>query len=359
MKIIKVNNNKKQIINEIVQSLARGEIIVYPTETCYGVGVDATNQEAVKKILQYKTKRGDKALSVAVANKKMAEEYVHLNNTATNLYNLYLPGPVTVISRGKNKVAIGVQSPDGTLGIRIPNYKLILDAIIKFTKPITATSANASYKKTPYCIDDILQNTSKKQQKLLGLIIDAGTLPKRKPSIVTDTTVEDMKTLRSSEFDFTGFCQEDVNSEEEMDKLSQKIFNKIQGNIGKKMIIILLQGDLGTGKTFFTRSLSKYLKIKNTVSSPTFVLCREYPLAGSKGILYHMDTYRMFSAEEMNDLRCEKMFQSPNIIVIEWADKVRDYIHGFFKNAILIDMHLSHVDINKRKVFYVTKNYSE
>lgn len=357
MKIIKLNNNYDEVIAEAVATLKKGDIVIYPTETCYGVGVDATNQQAVDKVLTYKSKRADKALSVAVADKNMAEEYVEINNTARNLYNLYLPGPITVISRGKNKVANHVQAANGTLGIRIPDYKLVRDLVASFGKPITATSANASYKKTPYKVDDILQNTSQKQQNLIGLIIDAGELPKRKPSIVTDTTVEDLKVVRRSNFDFKNFSQQTLSCEKDTEKFAADIFAKINEFVGKNLIVFLLQGDLGTGKTFFTRALAKHLKVEGTVSSPTFILCREHKLPQTTGRLYHIDTYRMFDASEMDDLRCETMFSPPNIVIIEWADKVRTHIQSFFCNAVVIDMHLKHTEDGKRELLYATRNF--
>ncbi|WP_372369678.1 L-threonylcarbamoyladenylate synthase [Candidatus Uabimicrobium sp. HlEnr_7] len=357
MDIIKFTDNNKEVIAAAIEILNKGGIVIYPTETCYGVGVDATNQQAVNKVLEYKTKRADKALSIAVSDRKMAENYVELNNTATNLYNLYLPGPITVISRGKNKVANHVQALNGTQGIRIPDYKLIRDIVAQFGKPITATSANASYKKTPYHIDDILNNISKKQQKLIGLIIDGGQLPKRKPSIVTDTTVEDLTVVRRSDFDFENFKEYHSSCEKDTEDFSLEIFNKIQSYIGKKLIVFLLQGDLGTGKTFFTRAFAKHLGVKETVSSPTFILCREHQIPEAQGMLYHIDTYRMFEAKEMNDLRCEKMFKAPNILIIEWSDKVRNYIENFFDGAIVVDMYLEHIDMCKRKLLYAIRTF--
>ncbi|BBM82626.1 L-threonylcarbamoyladenylate synthase [Candidatus Uabimicrobium amorphum] len=357
MDIIKLQDNYEEVVAKAVATLKAGNIVIYPTETCYGVGVDATNQQAVDKVLAYKSKRADKALSVAVPHREMAEEYVELNNTAINLYNLYLPGPITVISRGKNKVANHVQAANGTLGIRIPDYKLVRDIAQSFGKPITATSANASYKKTPYKIDDILQNTSQKQQSLIGLIIDAGQLPKRKPSIVTDTTVEDLKVLRRSNFDFKNFSQLTLSCEKDTENFAKEIFDKINEYVGKNLIVFLLQGDLGTGKTFFTRTLSKHLNVEGAVSSPTFILCREHKLPQSEGRLYHIDTYRMFDAKEMDDLRCEQMFNPPNIVVIEWADKVRTHIQPFFHDAIVVDMHLKHIEGEKRELLYAMRNF--
>ena len=78
---------------------------------------------------------------------KKWQKYVVLNDTAKNLYKRFLPGPVTVVSKGKGIVASGIQSELGTLGIRIPDYPPLLMLIKEYGKPIVATSANASYQK--------------------------------------------------------------------------------------------------------------------------------------------------------------------------------------------------------------------
>ena len=69
----------KEIIKEAVRVLRSGGIVIHPTETCYGVGVDATNKKAVDKLLKYKKRPEGKAISIAAANREMAEKYVYLN----------------------------------------------------------------------------------------------------------------------------------------------------------------------------------------------------------------------------------------------------------------------------------------
>ena len=85
MKIIKLSrSNHQKVILEAVKVLKADGLVIYPTETCYGAGVDATNQPAVDKLLTYKTRREGKPLSIAVADKSMASNYVKLNTSALN-----------------------------------------------------------------------------------------------------------------------------------------------------------------------------------------------------------------------------------------------------------------------------------
>ncbi|MCX6816586.1 MAG: L-threonylcarbamoyladenylate synthase, partial [Candidatus Beckwithbacteria bacterium] len=148
MRILK--STQKNIINEAVKVLQADGLVIYPTETCYGAGVDATNQTAVNKLLCYKTRREGKPLSVAVTDIQMAARYVKLNPTAKNLYQKFLPGPLTVVSAGKHQVGSGIESETGTLGVRIPHYPLIIKIINQLGRPVTATSANVSYQPRPY-----------------------------------------------------------------------------------------------------------------------------------------------------------------------------------------------------------------
>src|SRR3989344_3632555 len=93
------SKNYSQIIKIAIDFLSKGKLIVYPTETCYGLGADATNQQAIDQLLKFKSRREGKALSLAMADQVMAETYVELNETAQNLYQNFLPGPLTVVSR--------------------------------------------------------------------------------------------------------------------------------------------------------------------------------------------------------------------------------------------------------------------
>ena len=190
---------KHKVIKQAVNVLKAGGLIIYPTETVYGLGVDATNQEAVNKLLQFKARREGKPLSIAVSDEVMAKKYVKLNEQAKNLYQQFLPGPVTVVSEGRQRVAQGVESEFGTLGMRIPDYPLVIEIVRALGKPITATSANASGKPRPYDVETIFKYTSKKQQTLIDLVLDAGKLPKNPPSTVIDTTLSTPVVMRGGE----------------------------------------------------------------------------------------------------------------------------------------------------------------
>lgn len=353
-KILLDKHNTQEAINQAVYTINQGGIVIYPTETCYGVGIDSTNPTAVAKLLQYKSKRDDKPLSIAVCDKAMAQNYAVFNETAHNIFDNYLPGPITVVCCGLHKVAQGIESNTGTLGIRWPDYRLIEDIIRGCGVPITATSANASYKKTPYCIADIFENISDRQKSLLDLVLDAGILPKRKTSTVIDTTLEGIQILREGDIHFIN-CQDVMShSESETNNFARIIFQEIQSFIGQKLIVIELYGDLGAGKTYFSKFFAQHLGIQTNLVSPTYTICNEYNLEyqNSKIGIFHLDVYRLYSPEEMQDLGMERIFQPPNILLIEWANKISKYIAPFIQDAVLIKIKLEHVNPTTRKIQY-------
>jgi L-threonylcarbamoyladenylate synthase len=353
MKIVKlIAKNHSKIIDEAINVLNDGGIIIYPTETCYGIGVDATNQEAVNTLLAYKTFRDDKPISVAVYNQKLAEKYVTLNKTAKNLYKDYLPGPFTIVSKGKQKVAQGVESDIGTLGIRIPNHTFLLALLKKFNKSITATSANASYKKTPYKIEDILSHTSKKQQELIDLIIDAGELPRNDPSTVIDTTLDDVNILRQGDIIIDHKQKIITSCENETRVFGEKLILNLEKKDLQKPVIIALQGELGTGKTQLCKGIAKQLGITQEVISPTYTICREYKAKKLFKKLYHIDTYKFMEPSEMYEIGWKDMLKPGHLIVIEWAEKISKLIKEEKGNAKIVWINMYHKDESKRIIEY-------
>lgn len=345
MKRIHLNeHNHQEVIQAAIEVLQAGGLIIYPTETCYGIGADATNQEAIDSLMAYKTKRKDKPISVAVTGEEMAAEYVDINGAARNMYDNFLPGPITVVSRGKGKLADGVESSMGTQGIRVPDYPFVLELLAQYGKPITATSANASYKKTPYTIEDILNNTTEKQQALVGLAIDAGELPRRKPSTVVDTTLDNIYIVREGDLELEGARVVDSHSVEDSQRFITRLFHEeLAGVVGKRNIVFLLQGDLGAGKTHLSKFIATELGVKDVVVSPTFAICNEYPgeVDGTPLTFYHMDTYRMYEASEINELRPERIFAAPNVVSIEWANKFTDELQQYIQDSVIVTISIT------------------
>ena len=182
-------------IRKAAKVIKAGGLVVFPSDTVYILAVDPTNQKAVDKLLAFKNRWVGKAISIAVLDKKMAEEYVVLSENAQNIYTNLLPGPFTVVSTGKHKVANGIEAENGTLGIRIPDNSWTHDLVEQLNGPVTATSANLSGRTPNYSVN-FIKKISKKKQAMIDLIVDGGKLPRNKPSTVIDATESEVKILR-------------------------------------------------------------------------------------------------------------------------------------------------------------------
>lgn len=334
---IDTKQNEKEAIEKAVAILKDGGLLIFPCETCYGLGCDATNQQALAKLLDYKKFRGSKPISIAVADKTMAEKYVEINEMAENLYKNYLPGPITVISMSKGKLVPPVVSAQGAVGVRVPGYPFLIEVIKAFGKPITATSANMSYKSAPYNIDQLLKDLPKKSQALVSLILDAGTLPQNPPSTVLDTTMNQLSVLRQGKMEFENALVKNKKILEKNTKLTEETIA-----LGKefadtylkedKPIVLALSGELGAGKTQFTKGIAQSLGVKEIVNSPTYTIINEYPYErNGEKVLAHMDTWRLEN-DELEKSGLIQHLEHGDIVVIEWADKFYQEIAALCDN---------------------------
>jgi|SRR3990172_9056687 len=329
MKVLKKNQIR---IDEIVDNLRNGGLVIMPTETVYIAAVDATNYAAVQKLIKYKNRPFGKPFSVGVADIKMAQGFVKMNQTAHNLYKNFYPGPVTIVCNGKHKVAPGIESELGTLGIFVTDHKLTIDVIKALNKPITTTSANASYQPRPFSIPDLLKYLSDKQKSLIDLIVDIGKVPFREASTVIDTTLDDPAVLRQGEIKIKDKIEILSRSEENTQNIGKELWQKFEKYLGQRALVFALEGPMGVGKTVFTKGLARAIGIKDEVVSPTYNLEEEY----DNGKLHHFDAWRIENTDELNSLGFSKKITDKTVIAIEWADRVTDEIRKYSEEAIII-----------------------
>ncbi|WP_298506866.1 L-threonylcarbamoyladenylate synthase [uncultured Maribacter sp.] len=144
-----------QEINKAIEILQNGGIILYPTDTVWGIGCDATNVEAVKKVYALKQREDSKALICLVAHDGMLER--HIENVPDLAYDIIdlATKPTTIIYDQPKGIAKNLIAEDNTLAIRIASDKFCQYLINKFKKPIVSTSANVSGKPTPKSRNEI------------------------------------------------------------------------------------------------------------------------------------------------------------------------------------------------------------
>jgi L-threonylcarbamoyladenylate synthase len=160
--------NEKMIIRKAVSILKRGGLIVYPTDTVYGIGADATKKKCIEKIYYAKRRPKNKLISALVADKTMLKKYSY----PSKLSMKKLPGKYTFILKMKKELPIA----KGCAGFRIPRHWCVKISK-EFGKPITTTSANISGAVTP----DNIREIKKMFGMSVALYIDGGKL-KGKPS---------------------------------------------------------------------------------------------------------------------------------------------------------------------------------
>lgn len=324
-----IHTDKTNWLNQAVNTLNSGNLLIYPTETSYGLGADATNPSAIDKLLAYKANRLSKAISVAISSKSMASEYISFNPTATNVFDTLLPGPVTLIATSTGKVAPKVESERHTLGIRYSSLPLVSQLVAAFGKPITATSANTSGTKSIYSFSDFQKYVSPSRQAMIDLFLDAGNLPIRPPSTIVDTTLNNPQILRQGQIVFSDLDSSFISSSpQDTIAFAADLITGHLDLLQSKPIILALEGELGAGKTHFAKGIAQALGIDQTVSSPTYTIMKEYPYHTAKisGTFYHLDTWRLHPEETLDDLHLGQKLIPGNLFVIEWQQKANSWI---------------------------------
>jgi len=175
--------------------LSKGGIILYPTDTLYGLGVDALNVEALKKLKQLKGRDEGKPISIIVCDMEMAGVYAEITPLAKKLAEKFLPGKLTLVLKANDKLPEELTSGTGTVGIRIPKHHLCIHIVREFGKPITATSANVADMEAKNSVEEILDQFQERSV-MIDRVIDTGKLPDSLPSTVVDARGEKPIVLR-------------------------------------------------------------------------------------------------------------------------------------------------------------------
>ena len=174
-----IDIDNPQAVKSAVNILEGGGVIIYPTDTLYGFGADASNDEAIYKVNRIKGRSGP--MSIMASDKNTAIGWIDINDEQIEVIKPYLGGAKTLIVPIKqNIVSIKMLGEDNTLGIRVPNNKFCNDLSSQFGKPIVSTSVNRTGKQP---MNDTVQIESAFSSEV-NLIINAGTLPESRGSTI-------------------------------------------------------------------------------------------------------------------------------------------------------------------------------
>ena len=186
-----ITNKEKDLIEKTVSVLKKGGVIVYPTDTLYGLGVDIENDEAVKKLENIKGRPGP--WSIAVSNIKMLSSYAKIPTYHLKFINNKLPGSNTIILESKsNTISNYLLGPNNSIGIRIPDHSIPQKITKLLGRGITSTSVNRTKSKPlndpNLIIKEFFNN--------VDLILDFGKLPNSKASNIYNLIDEKIIKIR-------------------------------------------------------------------------------------------------------------------------------------------------------------------
>jgi len=191
VRVLKALDDLEKAVFEAAQVLRRGGLVIYPTETVYGLGGDARSDDVAKKIFDVKGRKIDSPISIAVSSAETIENFAYIPKEAKGLLRL-VPGPVTLVMRAKGGISKLLLSKGGNIGIRVPDHPVALRLVEAAGFPITSTSANISGSPSPSTVQEAIEQVGPH----VDLALDGGRCAYSVPSTVVDLTVSPFRILR-------------------------------------------------------------------------------------------------------------------------------------------------------------------
>jgi tRNA threonylcarbamoyl adenosine modification protein (Sua5/YciO/YrdC/YwlC family) len=199
IKIYPENPNPKAIA-QILEVLKKGGIIIYPTDTVYGMGCDITNQKAIERICKLRGVKPEKAnFSFICSDLRHISDYIKpIDTTVFRVLKKALPGPFTFIFNANNNVPKLLSSNKKTVGIRVPDNDIAREIVLQLGNPILSTSIHDDDEVIEYSTDPELIH--EKYEDKVDLIVDGG-YGDNEPSTVVDCTSGEFEIIRQGKGD--------------------------------------------------------------------------------------------------------------------------------------------------------------
>jgi len=171
-------------LEEIIDVIKNGGVVIFPTDTVYGFLCDANNKEAVEKIFKIKKRDLEKPISVFVKNIETAKELAFINQEQERFLKRVWRGNVTVVLKSRNKLHSLVLGKNETIGLRVPDYRILNELLDELNIPLGQTSVN-------FAGESPLNNPEKivekfKNEEHINLIFNGGEIVSSQPSTVID-----------------------------------------------------------------------------------------------------------------------------------------------------------------------------
>lgn len=186
---------ESRLIRQAAKLIKKGEVLVCPTDTGYAFSANALDTKAVARVFNLKGRSYANPIHVAVSSIEEAGKYAYINEVARHLASHFLPGALTLVLPKREMIPSILVSGRDTIGIRIPNNRVILNLAAITALPLTATSANISGRPTPYDAEEVLSQLGESIENV-ALILDQGPLLTHELSTIIDLTVNPPQLIR-------------------------------------------------------------------------------------------------------------------------------------------------------------------
>ncbi|MEE9550149.1 MAG: L-threonylcarbamoyladenylate synthase [Candidatus Binatia bacterium] len=184
------------LLSEALEAVRSGEVIVFPTETFYGLGADALNEAAVMRVASLKGRDPENPIPLIITDMNMLKEIVtELPLMAERLINHFWPGPLTLVLPARQGLPTLLMNRDGGVGVRVSSHPVASALVKGLGCPLTATSANSSGKGPAQTIAEARSYFSKQVE----IFIDGGRLEGKKGSTVVEIHGDQLRIIRDGE----------------------------------------------------------------------------------------------------------------------------------------------------------------
>lgn len=192
----KVKDAKAETFSAVIAALERGDLIVFPTETLYGLGADALNAAAVEKLYRLKGRDVANPIPVLVANREMlGAMVVEVPPLAERLMDQFWPGPLTLVLPARKEIPRPLVNSTGGVGVRISSQAVASELVKGLGRPLTATSANPSGKAPARTVEEAKKYFAGE----INIFIDGGELISKTGSTVAEINGDEIRIIRQGE----------------------------------------------------------------------------------------------------------------------------------------------------------------
>ena len=182
-----------EAVREAASALRAGGLVVFPTDTVYGLGVDPWNEEAVQRLFRVKGRAASKPLQLLLADAAQLQDVVaEVSDAAQRIARRFFPGGLTLVLKRRPAVPATVVAGGATVGVRVPDHTVCLEMIRAFGSPLAASSANRSGRESPSTAQEAVAQVGES----VDLVLDAGPCPLGRESAVLDLSGSRPRLLR-------------------------------------------------------------------------------------------------------------------------------------------------------------------